>query len=491
MVMRRLLYLTHRWLGIVTCLLFAIWFISGLVMIYVPFPALTEAEWLTGSAAIDWARVRVQPRDAFAGAPPKRLVLRMRDATPVWRVEPWHGATVSVSALTGARLGPAGSAEAARTAAAFGRATVAGIDRIALDQWTVAGGFDRHRPLWKVALAGPGGRVVYVSSTSGDVVLDTDVRERLWNWLGSVPHWIYPTILRQDNALWRGVVMWVAGPCIVGAVAGMWIGILRVRLGARRFKGGRMTPYRGWMRWHHHAGLIGGTFLTTWIISGWLSVDPGRFFASPGLRDTAGIAYAGAGVPPMLDFARLARAAPGARQVELRRVAGRPLLDATDAAGSRLLDAVTLAPTRPSPAAVLAAAARLVPGARLVAVERLTAPDGYWYEVGALPVLPILRLRFDNPAATWVHIDPATGVIVGSLDHRRRLYRWAFDLLHKWDLNVLTLNRPAWDAVLWTLSILGLVTSISGVRIAWMRLRRRSTRVETRQLTRIAIDMND
>ena len=474
--MRRLLYLTHRWLGIVTCLLFAVWFISGLVMIYVPFPALTDAERLAGNAAIDWSRVRVQPRDAVAGVSPKRLSLRMRDATPVWRVEPWHGAAVTVSALTGARLGPAGAAEAARTAAAFGRATVAGIDRIDRDQWTVAGGFDRHRPLWKVALAGPGGRVVYVSSTSGDVVLDTDARERFWNWLGSVPHWIYPTILRQDNALWRGVVMWVAGPCIVGAVAGMWIGILRVRLGARRFKGGRMTPYRGWTRWHHIAGLIGGSFLTTWIVSGWLSVDPGRLFASPGLGDAAEVAYAGAGVPPMLDFARLARVAPGARQVGLRWVAERPLLDATDAAQGRVLDPVTLAPTRLATAALLAAAARLVPGAHLIGIERLTAPDSYWYEAGALPILPRLRLRFDDPAATWVHIDPATGAIAGSLDHRRRLYRWAFDLLHKWDLNMLTLNRPAWDVILWALSLLGLVTSATGVWLGWKRLRRRARR---------------
>jgi hypothetical protein len=30
--LRRWLYLGHRWLGIVTCLLFATWFVSGVVM---------------------------------------------------------------------------------------------------------------------------------------------------------------------------------------------------------------------------------------------------------------------------------------------------------------------------------------------------------------------------------------------------------------------------------------------------------------------------
>jgi uncharacterized iron-regulated membrane protein len=86
-------------------------------------------------------------------------------------------------------------------------------------------------------------------------------------------------------------------------------------------------------------------------------------------------------------------------------------------------------------------------------------------------LLPVLRVRYDDPAGTWVHIDPRTGRIVGDMDRRRRVYRWAFDLLHRWDLNVLIANGPARDVVLWLMSILGLITSITGIRIAWVRLR--------------------
>ena len=46
-------------------------------------------------------------------------------------------------------------------------------------------------PLWRVALADPKGTVLYVSSVTGAVVLDTTRTERLWN---AVPtgetHWI-------------------------------------------------------------------------------------------------------------------------------------------------------------------------------------------------------------------------------------------------------------------------------------------------------------
>nr|WP_299913008.1 PepSY domain-containing protein [Sphingomonas bacterium] len=477
---KRWLYIVHRWIGIASCLLFAMWFLSGLVMIYVPFPALDRSERLEGSPAIDWSLVHIPPgpavRVAALDAPPRAFLLEMRGGAPVWRITTRTGEEISISASSGRRLGLADAAEARRTAELFGRARVMSLTSIDRDQWTVPGSFDRHRPLWKASLTGAGGRVLYVSSKTGAVVLDTNLHERFWNWLGSVPHWLYPTVLRQDNALWRQVVMWVSGPCILAAVTGFWIGILRTRLGRRRFKGGRVTPYRGWMEWHHVAGLTGGLFLIAWIFSGWLSVDPGRLFASGGIDPAARDAYEDIGAAPTIDPENLARVGAGAKQVALRWLAGRPLLVIDRMSGTTVLAAATLQPIRLDRKLVTDAASRLVPGGGIVAVDRLQAPDAYWYEVGARPLLPVLRLRFDDPAKTWVHIDPATGAILGDIDARGRLYRWLFDLLHKWDLNLLTLHRPIWDVLLWILSVLGLVTSISGVRIGWIRLMRSPSR---------------
>ncbi len=158
--------------------------------------------------------------------------------------------------------------------------------------------------------------------------------------------------------------------------------------------------------------------------------------------------------------------------MELRWIAGQPLLAISRADRTDIRDATTLAPFAPTQASLVAAAASLVPDARIERVERLTAPDGYWYEVGELPRLPVLRVEYADAARTWVHIDPASGAILGDLDARRRLYRWLFDLLHKWDLNLLTLHRPAWDLLLWLLSAAGVITSVSGTWIGWKRLRR-------------------
>src|SRR5690606_28504616 len=114
--------------------------------------------------------------------------------------------------------------EARAIAAAYAGADVARLDLIDNDQWTVAGRYDSHRPLWKATLADQAGRNLYLSSRTGAVLLETTARERFWNWLGAVPHWIYPTVLRQDAEAWRQVVLWLSGPCIVAGLTGIWIG---------------------------------------------------------------------------------------------------------------------------------------------------------------------------------------------------------------------------------------------------------------------------
>lgn len=472
--LKRWLFLTHRWIGIGSCLLFAMWFASGLVMIYVPYPELTRAERLAHAEPIDWAKVDALPP---AGAAP--LSLEMRDGVPVWRV-----GENTVAAERGATLAPVDAAYAARVASRFDGVKAASVERLERDQWTVAGGFNRHRPLWKVSLADPAGTELYVSSSTGEVVQDTTRSERFWNWLGSVPHWIYPTVLRQDASAWRQVVLWVSGPCIAVALTGIWIGILRTRVRERRFKGGRMTPYHGWMLWHHVAGLVGGILLTTWIFSGWLSVDPGNLFASPDPDQAAMRAYAAPNALPPLDLARLGAAGAGAQLATFTDDAGQPRVTLSYADGARrTLDAASLMPAQADRQAIVAAAQRLVADGKLTDERLLTAPDAYWYEAGKRPQLPVLRLQFADPARTWLYLDPATGELLQGIDARGRIYRWLYQMLHTWDLNALTLHRPLWDVLLWAFSLVGLVTSVSGVWLGVRRLRRKAThaRVVTRR----------
>lgn len=468
---KRWLYLTHRWLGIATCLLMAMWFLSGMVMMYVPFPSLTAAERLEGLAPIDWQAVTSIPERSRSA---RSLVLEQSLTRPVWRLDQADGSAKTISASTGRDLPGVDAEQALLIAEAFARAPSTSVEAIDRDQWTVAGGYDRYRPLWKIGLLGPRSRVLYVASTDGRVVLDTSRRERFWNWIGSVPHWLYPTVLRQDQPLWRQVVLWTSGLCIVGAVAGMWIGILRVRL-RRRYKGGRTTPYRGWQFWHHMLGLIGGTVLSTWIVSGWLSVDPGRLFDSPGLSDESIGAYERAGSLPAINWSRIVALpeAQNARRVRAIWVDRQPRLvfERTGVAPA-VLDLPSLVPTRIDNRRLVAAARRLLPHATIIGAGLLTHSDAYWYEAKGQVELPILRVKFGDPARTWIHISPRTGEIVGSSDSRRRLYRWLYAGLHRWDFDFLRQLGPIWDLWMWAWLIPGLALAVSGVVIGFKRLAR-------------------
>jgi hypothetical protein len=150
---------------------------------------------------------------------------------------------------------------------------------------------------------------------------------------------------------------------------------------------------------------------------------------------------------------------------------------------SRLVDASERA-ARPfamhGPEAVEAVAARLLPGHRPVSIARLDRHDNYYYARRPHTMtghferkLPVYRVAYDDPAGTWIHLDPRTGTIVGRLDDRGRARRWLFAFLHSFDGWGWTAVRPAWDIALLLLGAGGLLASASGVAIGWRRLARR------------------
>jgi hypothetical protein len=470
----RWLYFIHRWIGVGACLLFAMWFVSGLVMMYVPYPAYSQDERLAHLPAIEWSKVEVGPQAAMAAAGvkafPDELRLEMAGAEPVWRIAA-DGKRASVSAVDGSPAGDIAEWRAAQIAQAYAPTDHPTLIRqLERDQWTVAQGYNKARPMYLYDLHdGRGGRL-YVSKRLGEVVLETTGKERLWNWLGSVPHWLYPTVVRMFPEAWRQVVMWFSGIAAISAFTGLWVGILRLRLKNRRHH--PISPYRGWMKWHHWAGILGGVFLTVWIVTGWWSVNPFKWFDTPsppqaGLSQYAG--HPGADMPA--DLSSLARAAPAARQVNFYWLQGRPLA-ALDG-DARVLDPTTGAPAPLNDAQMFAAAAKLVP-ARVDTAIRQTSDDNYWYTHHDKHLLPVLRVTYADPHRSWIYLDPTTGQVLDISNASSRAYRWVFAGAHQFDFGFLIHHRPAWDVVMWIMLLGGTITSISGMVIGWRRLTRKS-----------------
>src|SRR5690348_8940804 len=86
--LRSLVVYTHRWLGIALGLLFAAWFVSGVVLMYVGMPRLSPAERLARLPALDFSRARTSPSEIASsiGAPADALQLAMVGHRPVYRI---------------------------------------------------------------------------------------------------------------------------------------------------------------------------------------------------------------------------------------------------------------------------------------------------------------------------------------------------------------------------------------------------------------------
>lgn len=471
--LRRWLYLGHRWLGIATCLLFVIWFVSGVVMMYVGFPSLTEAERRAALPGLAWERVTLSPEAALGAAGqyrfPRELRLSMLDREPVYRIVAWNGGPHTISAADGRPIDGVDATTALAVAARDPRAVQPrGLGTIERDQWSVTARYDRLRPFHLVALGDRDETRLYVSARTGQIALDTSATERFWNWLGAIPHWIYLTPLRAQAELWRDVVLWVSGIAIVGAITGLWVGLLRMRV-RRRYASGSISPYRGWAAWHHLGGLVGGLTLVTFIASGWLSMNPNQWFGPRAPTQAMLERYAGVVEPRSgLDLDRIrAAGCPDPTEVRFGWLAGEPRAILTCREGPPV---VCCAPDGEG-GRIVEAARRLLPEAALTRAVLLTGEDAYWYSHHQQRRLPVLRVTFDDPDATWFHVDPATGEILGRADRSSRAYRWLFHAPHSVDFLFLLQRRPAWDAVVWLLSAAGLIISVSGVVIGWRRLR--------------------
>lgn len=488
---KRWMYWVHRWTGIALCVLFAVWFVSGVVMMYVPFPSFRADERVSMAKPIDWSQVRYGPQAVLerlgASAAPEEMRLEMTGGEPVYRIA-LGGEQHALSALNGQEVRGVSRQRAMEIAEAMTGSPAETATAVDHDQWVVTRAYARIAPFWRVRMADGAGTDIYVTQKTGEIVQNTDRTERFWNWLGAVPHWIYFEVLRVHQEPWRQVVIWTSGIGIVGSILGVWLGMLRVRL-KRRYASGSTSPYRGWMKWHHIVGLIGGVFVITWVFSGWLSMSP---FGGLPSGESVAKRYAGEPDPRFAptDLARLAASAEGARELRFVHIGGSPVILAVDGDGrKRALDGVTAAPAAPSLAAIEERAAAAVRNGTLVRSQTLTGYDAYWYATGdprrdARP-LPVLRLTFDDPHATWLHIDPATGELLAQTDSGRRGYRWLFSALHSFDLPVLLAHRWLRDSLMIVLSLFGLIVSVSGVAIGWRYLRRRKPARPPNSETRI------
>lgn len=483
--MKRHLYLWHRWLGIALCLFMALWFVSGIVMLYVGYPKLTQAERLQHQAPLACGDCISPARalQAAGGEPPRSLRLAQVAGEPRYLLG-YASGNRAVDARSGQPLDAISTAEALGIARHFGGGVEAhDLGRVDEDLWSHSRALDADRPLYRVQLHDAAGTRLYLSSRTGEVVRDATAWERGWNLLGAWLHWLYPLRGGWLDGAWSNIVIYLSLAATLMALLGMVVGLLRWRF-SRPYRSGSRSPYpSGFGRWHHISGLLFGGLLVLWIFSGLMSMRPwhlteGRSPLTPAAFQGAPFSAEALGDDLAGSLQRLRDAGLEPVELEWRMLGGRAYLAALDAQGeSRVLPPAGTGPALPRLPAMALEAAAPIPAA---STEWLEHYDTYYYARGEASMyggqprrLPMLRLRFDDAGQSWVHLDPYSGAVLEVLDDNRRAGRWLFNLLHSWDWPPL-LERPLLrEALVVGFSLGGLAICLSGAVIGWRRLRPR------------------
>jgi hypothetical protein len=465
----RYVLLVHRYLGIGAGLIVLLWCTSGAIMMYVQYPELTDAEQIRGLSPLE---VGPAGQDIPPPANPYLAINAFRVEAgphgPLLRFTLTNGAPMALDLDTGEVVDRWSAAALDEAGAWFGGNSGLGTPTASIwverDQWTVHGRFNPHRPLRK--LTNQDGDTWYLSSATGAPLQATTGGERFWNIPGAVVHWIYPTELRQHTAVWAQVVIWLT-------IVGLFLTITGIAIGIRHFRwreGRRRSPYRGWSLWHHYTGLAFGLMTLVWLGSGLVSMNPwgaleGRSIETErrvlnGMEMTLGEAVsAWKAVRPHMtaDTVRL-QMAPwlGERfyvgfdqQGKARRYSKTgPLGPLTEQDVGRAIAALELAEAR---------------------ITRLEAGDNYYFAHHAGVELPVYRI--ETGESERFYLSEASGRLVSHYDRDRRWYRWLFEGLHRGDFAAVIRQRPLWDLLM--LMLLGGTTAgaLTGVYLAWRRVR--------------------
>jgi uncharacterized iron-regulated membrane protein len=483
----RWIRLVHRYLALVLNLAVLVWFLSGFVMMYKDFPYLTLNDSLALRPPISALAVRLPPDRAYrlSGTDPSLSSVRLGMVLdrPVYRFQDLQGQTRTVYADTGERLAVDGALAQRIAESSQGQTpAIRHIERMTeLDQWTPTADYLPHLPMYRVHLNDAPRTVLYVSSATGEIVQELNARDKLWAWLGPIPHWIYFRDLRVHSGLWRQVVIWSSALGVALCLAGIIQGLLRYER-----KKGRLSfsPYhRPWFRWHHYTGFLFGLLVFTWMFSGLLSMNPLRWSPSQSLSDPEHLRWQG-GALDLQNF----QVSPGeavdilaayghgpVKELHLIQRQARPYYLAYLAGDNTLLLAADAPATEPASSFsendLLAAVLRVNPSS--IAEYRLLRDyDAYYYAKNRDKPLPVFRVKMADASGTWYYINPRTGEVVDTYQPLSRLNRWIYHGLHSLDFPPISFRRPLWDILVILLLIGGMSVSVTGVVLFFQWIKR-------------------
>lgn len=472
----------HRVAGASTAVIVLIWFLSGVVMVFHRYPKLSEAERIALTAPLGTPQHLLSPAELSRQGLELPVSARLERSL---RGEPVYLFTQekqrrAVSAQDGSEQPRVSSAQAlALVKRHWPNASPRWLEtRNAPDAWTVHSRYKAYFPLHVIDVGDTEHHLIHISQRTGEAVQLSTASERIWAYLGAIPHWVYFTPLRQHALTWRVLVIALSLFAMFAALAGWLLGLARSLVVWRRNKS--LSPFKNkkWFRVHHLTGLVFGPFVITWLLSGAfslisLSLDKSDPRHPDHWREQLVAAHVG---PQHFDLPiHSLLEGCASKQVQSRALEFRVLGDKAyylclGADQTRSLawsqgHELRLAKALPRPSIEALAMRLQTQGA--AKVQRLPKGDAYVFQRRhARTMGDLYRISTPDSSTPRIYVSASNAKIVALHDTRARIQRWLYHGLHNLDLRVLYDRPQAWLVVIIFLLAGGIAVSTTAVRLS-------------------------
>jgi len=469
-MLTKFMFILHRILGTLLSTLFFVWFVTGIVMIYHQFP----------SANHDEKRVKQEPLPANlpsiesiekrlpSNSNIKQICLSNNLGQTIFTIIAGRD-TIKFPADSIQQLATIDSSYICKAASQWCSASITKIDTLYdLEQWIPFGRLREDLPIYKFHFADKVLTQVYVSSHSGEVLQCTNRSERIWAWVGAIPHWVYFTKLRQDVDLWKKAIRWLAGIGSIMVINGLYVGIYTCV--KSRKKKLILSPYKKkWYYWHHIMGLFFGLFALTWAFSGMMSLTDtpqwiGREHVKHNIKklmekDPLALeSY-------QIDYRDLIKANNGnITSIEWSHFLHIPIYKIECGATKMTIDASSkkIKPLNLTKEQVIKAV-KFINHKPILQISKLTDYDTYYTENKKRhQPLPVWKISVNDIDHSCYYISPQTGSIRNFNTHSRCGF-WMYQGLHSLNIKWLVSNHVVWTIVIWILLLGGTALSFTGI----------------------------
>lgn len=464
------LFKAHKYTGIFISVFFLMWFITGIILIYHPYPKLDES--------LANAHKEVLP----SSLPELSWIQEKSDGELQGvKISQFQGQTLIETKVKGKKQ--KFTTDSLQGVKSVGFSTIENIAKVwcnypmtkvdtlhKREQWVLYTKYDKELPIYKFHFEDDSKTQLFISSKSAQVLQITTSKDRFWSYIGAIPHKLYFPFIRRNTEGWMTTVVVAGSICFAAALTGFLYG-LYLFIRRKKVKGSFGNPFKTrWQRIHFSFGLVFGIFTVAWGISGIFSMArvPQWIIKTEAPFTFEKSRLWGKNLLPTdcykLNFNTVKEAYPQLKEISLARFAEVPAYIIIEGSNKRYLDASTEeVKILDIPQFVIEKGFEKMYGSDVpVKVSLLDEYDNYYVNLHNTYTLPVYKVEVDNNDRELYYIRPSDGYIK-YLNKNKKADKWLFSAIHYLNIPVIMTRPVIWKLLMWFLSAGCAVVCLSGI----------------------------